>query len=285
MAAVLIVSVSLLPGADALPSNPFKRHGGSLLPRILGGSDANKKDYPFIVYMSNSADSSYCGGSIISDQWILTAAHCIKSASAGDIKVYIGKADYNPDPSKAVSVAEVHNHPQYDDSTMVNDISLLRLSSSISESNAATIDIDTSTVGDGTTVTALGWGYTSETDTTPSTSLKKVDLTTLSQAQCGSKDTKFTGNDGERICVASDNGKATCPGDSGGPLIRKVGGKNKLVGITSFGTAGPGQAVTVNCGGAGMVSLFTHASYFKTFIDTTTGGLRSIESTKDGNER
>ncbi|KAJ1814247.1 Kallikrein-14 [Coemansia sp. RSA 2598] len=231
--------------------------------------------------MQNAADSSFCGGSIISDQWILTAAHCIKNASPSDIAVYIGEPKYNPDPSKSASVAEVHNHPQYDDSTMTNDISLLRLSEPITGKKASTIDIDASTVGDGTKVTALGWGYTSETGTTPSTDLMKVDLNTLSQAECGTKDTKFTGNDGARICVASDNGKATCPGDSGGPLIRSVGGKLTLVGITSFGTAGPGQSVTVNCGGAGMVSLFTHAAYFKTFIDTTTGGLRKIEGTKD----
>ncbi|KAJ1645923.1 hypothetical protein J3B02_002070 [Coemansia erecta] len=255
---------------------------GSLLPRILGGSGADKSDYPFIVYLQNASDKSFCGGSIISDQWILTAAHCIKSASPSDISVYIGQFQYNPDPSKSSAVSEVHNHPQYDDSTMINDISLLRLTDRITGKKASTIDIDTSTVGDGTQVTALGWGYTSETETTPSTDLMKVDLTTLSQAECGTKDTKFTGNDGARICVASDNGKATCPGDSGGPLIRSISGNNVLVGITSFGTGGPGQSVTVNCGGAGMVSLFTHAAYFKTFIDTTTGGLRKIESTKDG---
>ncbi|KAJ1902450.1 hypothetical protein LPJ66_000062 [Kickxella alabastrina] len=275
----LVVIMLALPGAHARP--PSTRSGNTnsvLLPRIMGGSETHQKDYPFIVYLQNGAEKTFCGGSIISDQWIVTAAHCIKSASASDITVYIGQDQYNPDPSKSAQVVEVHNHPQYDDTSMVNDISLLRLASSISSNPASTISIDNSTVGDGTKVTALGWGYTSETGTSSSKNLKKGELTTLSKADCGSRDTKFTGNDGPRICVAADTGTDTCPGDSGGPLIRKVNGENVLVGITSFGTAGPGKSVTVNCGGAGMISLFTHVAYFKSFIESTTGGLRKFEN-------
>ncbi|KAJ2726165.1 hypothetical protein GGI07_000804 [Coemansia sp. Benny D115] len=249
----------------------------------MGGSEVDGSDYPFIVYLQNSAENTFCGGSIISDQWILTAAHCIKTAGVNDVKVYIGQPEYNPDPSKSTSVVEIHNHPQYNDETMENDISLLRLGERISGRGASTISIDTSGVGDGTKVTALGWGYTSESGSTPSKKLKKGELKTLSQAECGQKDTKFTGNDGPRICVAADTGADTCPGDSGGPLVRKVNGRNMLVGITSFGTTGPGQSVTVNCGGPGMVSLFTHPAYFKSFIDSTTGGLRQIESSNKDN--
>ncbi|KAJ2889914.1 hypothetical protein IWW38_004423, partial [Coemansia aciculifera] len=110
----------------------------------------------------------------------------------------------------------------------------------------------------------------------------KGDLVTLSTAQCSQKDTKFTGNNGARICVSGDNGTDTCPGDSGGPLIRQVGGKNVLVGLTSFGTAGPSQQITVSCGGPGMVSLFTHANYFMSFINSTTGGdLRQIQASSN----
>ncbi|KAI9501895.1 hypothetical protein GGI26_000259 [Coemansia sp. RSA 1358] len=251
---------------------------GSLKPRILGGTTTNKSDYPFIVYLHNAAEKTFCGGSIISADWILTAAHCIKTAKASDIAVYIGQADYNPDPSKASSVSSITTHPGYDDSTMVNDLSLLKLSSPITSSgNSSTISIDSTSVGDGVTVTALGWGYTSPTGSSASTQLKKGDLKTLSKAECSPKDSKFTGNNGATICVAADTGTDTCPGDSGGPLIRQVDGKNVLVGITSFGTAGSGQSITVNCGGNGMVSLFTHAYYYESFINSTTGGLREIQ--------
>ncbi|KAJ2551392.1 hypothetical protein EV175_003710 [Coemansia sp. RSA 1933] len=281
----MVAGLFALYGAIALASGPILGSASpvghsesSLKPRILGGSDANKSNYPFIVYLQNTAEQTYCGGSIISDDWVLTAAHCIKTASASDINVYIGQAEYNPDPSKATSVSSITTHPGYDDSSMVNDLSLLKLSSPITTSgNSSTIAVDTSSVGDGVTVTALGWGYTSETSTTASKNLKMADLTTLSQAECGSKDTKFTGNDGARICVAADKGNDTCPGDSGGPLIRQVNGSNVLVGVTSFGTAGSDQSITVNCGGSGMVSIFTHVNYYKSFIDSTTGGLRQIE--------
>ncbi|KAJ2613176.1 Kallikrein-14 [Coemansia sp. RSA 1365] len=245
--------------------------------RIMGGTDADFGKYPFIVYLYNEAEKTYCGGSIISDQWVLTAAHCIKSASTNDLLVYVGQAEYNLDTSKGVKVTDIHNHPDYNDQTMVNDISLLRLESPVTSDKASTISIDNASVGDGETLTALGWGYTSATGTTASKQLIKGDLKTLSKEQCGSIDTNFNGNNGPRICVAADAGADTCPGDSGGPLIRKIGGKNVLVGITSFGTAGAGQSISSNCGGKGMVSIFTHASYFKSFIDSSTGGLRQIE--------
>ncbi|KAJ2017386.1 Kallikrein-14 [Coemansia sp. S16] len=244
----------------------------------MGGSDAKKGDYPFAIYLYNAGEKSYCGGSIISDTWILTAAHCIKGSTINDISVFIGEITYDINPGKGAKVAEIHNHPQYNDQTMINDISLLKLSSPITDKNAATISIDTTNVGDGIAVTALGWGFTAPGGSTPAQTLKKGELTTLSKAQCSQKDTKFDGNNGARICVAGDTGTDTCPGDSGGPLIRKVDGKNVLVGITSFGTAGPGQQITTSCGGKGMVSLFTHPNYFMSFIKSTTGELRQIQA-------
>ncbi|KAJ2814045.1 hypothetical protein FBU31_007372 [Coemansia sp. 'formosensis'] len=274
-----LLFTALAPIASAFPY-------GNLIPRIMGGSNAAKGAYPFVVYLYNANEKTYCGGSIISDTWILTAAHCIKTATANDISVFIGEITYNINPSQGAKVAEVHSHPQYNDQTMVNDISLLKLSKAITDKNAGTISIDTTSVGDGIAVTALGWGFTSPTGSTPAQTLQQGSLKTLSQAQCSQKDTKFNGNNGARICVAGDTGTDTCPGDSGGPLIRKVGGNNVLVGITSFGTAGPGQQITASCGGAGMVSLFTHPYYFMSFINSTVGQLRQIQgsnsSSSDG---
>ncbi|KAJ1966254.1 hypothetical protein GGI12_000216 [Dipsacomyces acuminosporus] len=278
----------ITPSTGAPSTGTPSSWSSRLLPRILGGSVASKGEYPFIVYLYNSVERTYCGGSILSDSWVVSAAHCIKKAKASDIDVYVGQYNYNLDKSKATGLAELHVHPQYNDATMVNDIALLRLSSKISGKNAKPIDIDTGSVGDGTSVRALGWGFTSSTGSSSSKDLKEGDMTTLSAAQCSKKDSKFTGNDGARICVAADTGTDTCPGDSGGPLIRKVNGKYMLLGITSFGTAGAGQQVTVNCGGSGMISLFTHVNYFMSYIKSTTGGFSSSNtsdsSSGDGSE-
>ncbi|KAJ2648962.1 hypothetical protein IWW40_003506 [Coemansia sp. RSA 1250] len=271
----ILCALVVLSSVFAAPPPP--KHGNNLIPRIMGGSEVDHSKYPFIVYLYNQAEKTFCGGSIISNVWILTAAHCIKTASKNDILVFVGQGEYNLDTSKGTKVAEINNHPQYNDGTMENDISLLRLESEITGGDVSTISIDTTDVGDGVKVSALGWGYTEPSGTQASHNLKKGDMTTLSKQKCGAIDTKFTGNNGPRICVAADTGTDTCPGDSGGPLIREVGGKNVLVGITSFGTAGAGQTISVNCGGPGMISIFTHANYFKSFIDSTTGGLRQIE--------
>ncbi|KAJ2715641.1 hypothetical protein H4R19_001091 [Coemansia spiralis] len=243
----------------------------------MNGSDAKRDDYPFIVYLYNSGDKEFCGGSLIDTSWVLTAAHCVKGGSASTITVFVGQAEYKLDISKGSKVTAVHSHPQYNDQNMNNDIALIKLEKPVSGKNVGVIAIDQGTVGDGETLTALGWGYTSPSGSKPSKKLQKGDLKTLSQKQCGAKHTSFAGNNGPQICVAADAGPDTCPGDSGGPLIRSVGGSNVLTGITSFGTAGPGQPITVNCGGKGMISLFTHPKHFMSFINTTTGGLRNTE--------
>ncbi|KAJ1736175.1 hypothetical protein LPJ61_000134 [Coemansia biformis] len=267
---------SCLAVAVAVLALPAGGQGASLMPRIMGGSDANYDDYRFIVYMYNSVDKTFCGGSIVSDDWILTAAHCVKEASGKDITVFVGQAEYALDMAKGTKAAQIHSHPQYNDQSMVNDIALVRMPSPV-KGNVVSVNIDTSSVGDGVTLRALGWGYTSPSGSKASKKLQQGDLKTLTKQQCGPVDTSFTGNDGARICVAADAGPDTCPGDSGGPLVRTVGGKTVLTGLTSFGTAGPGKPITSNCGAKGMVSIFTHVNHFKSFIDSTTGGLREVQ--------
>ncbi|KAJ2011340.1 hypothetical protein GGI06_004573, partial [Coemansia sp. S85] len=137
-----LLLTALAPIAQAFPF-------GNLIPRIMGGSAANEGEYPFIVYLYNAGEKTYCGGSIISDTWILTAAHCIKKSTVSDITVYIGEITYSINPDKGAKVSEIHSHPQYNDQTMVNDISLLKLSKPITNKNAGTIAIDTTNVGDG----------------------------------------------------------------------------------------------------------------------------------------
>ncbi|KAJ2760279.1 hypothetical protein IWQ57_006346, partial [Coemansia nantahalensis] len=230
--------------ALALLALPAVSQAATLNRRIMGGTNANHKDYKFLIYLYNSADKTYCGGSIIDTNWIITAAHCIKKASVNQITVFIGQGDYELDMSKGTKIAAVHGHPQYNDQSMANDIALIKLQKPVAGKNVAVIAIDNGSIADGEKLTALGWGYTSPSGTKPSKKLQKGELTAISQKQCAKAHTTFAGNNGPQVCVAADAGPDTCPGDSGGPLIRSQNGANVLTGITSFGTTGPGKPIT-----------------------------------------
>ena len=75
--------------------------------RIVGGQDASINDYPWQVALSMG-----CGGSIISDQWVLTAAHCVDATFAGAITVTVGSSEYYSSGGDLYGVSEIIIHPK-----------------------------------------------------------------------------------------------------------------------------------------------------------------------------
>ncbi len=99
------------------------------LSRIVGGELAAGATWGWAASLRYaSSGSHFCGGSIISESHILTAAHCTSSASASSIRVYVGST-YLYGTGQTRSVDKIYNHPSYSSRTYVNDISILRLTS------------------------------------------------------------------------------------------------------------------------------------------------------------
>lgn len=100
--------------------------------RIIGGTEARRGQFPYIVALILGLPDygqSFCGGSIISSNFILTAAHCLEEAIqinvlAGIHNVFLDTPDYN----QAVFPDNFIMHPQYDTDTLQNDIGLIFLS-------------------------------------------------------------------------------------------------------------------------------------------------------------
>ena len=95
--------------------------------RIVGGEIAATNTWGWAV--SLSIDQSSCGGSILSSQWIMTAAHCVEKKNASQIKVYAGSNMYLSGQLRNVS--RIIAHPSYSNGTHQNDIALLQLSSAL----------------------------------------------------------------------------------------------------------------------------------------------------------
>ncbi|KAH8263932.1 hypothetical protein KR038_006084, partial [Drosophila bunnanda] len=198
--------------------------------RIVGGTATTITSFPWQVSLQRSGSHS-CGGSIYSAKIIVTAAHCLQSVSASALKVRAGSSYWSSGGS-LISVAAFRNHEGYNPSTMVNDIAVIRLSSSLSlSSSIKTIGLATSNPANGAAASVSGWGTQSSGSSSIPTQLQYVNLKIVSQSQCASSTYGYGSQIKSTMICAYSSGKDSCQGDSGGPLVS--GGV--LVGVVSWG--------------------------------------------------
>jgi len=206
--------------------------------RIVGGQNAQKNEYPWQVgLVSNWGSTPFCGGSLISSNTIVTAAHCATSPS--QFKVVVGDHDVTRgDGEQRVSVASWTSHPNYNSNNQDHDIAIIQLSQPVQFSDSVApvcLPPSSSTSYDGATATATGWGTLSSGGSQPSI-LQEVDLTVLTKAQCIQPAAVYSSNQiSNSMVCASGPGKDSCQGDSGGPLVSERGGSFDLVGVVSWG--------------------------------------------------
>ncbi|KAL4921337.1 trypsin-like cysteine/serine peptidase domain-containing protein [Aspergillus aurantiobrunneus] len=224
---------------------------------IVGGDDATIEQFPYQVALLSDG-SLLCGGSIISNQYVVTAGHCTSGASARSLSVRVGSSSSSSGGTE-VGVSSIAVHPDFNGNTVDNDISILTLAEELTFGDGiAAVDLPTSNSlpEAGTTATASGWGALREGGT-PSPTLQSVEVPIVSKQQCASAYQGFNEITDSMFC-AGEEGKDACQGDSGGPLVSD----NVLIGITSWGNG---------CAREGFPGVYSSPAYFRDFIQSVTG--------------
>jgi secreted trypsin-like serine protease len=195
-------------------------------PLIIGGTEADEP-YPFMVSLQTRSSQHFCGGSLLSAEWILTAAHCVQGKQPEAVSARIGSHD-RTQGGELKQAAEIVTHPDYDPDGAGGDVALVRLSE---PAESAPVPVAPATEV-GMPARLLGWGQTCPTIGCGDSPviLQQLDTTLVEGELCTAAfDAKV------ELCVDNAGGDAgSCYGDSGGPALHRTEeGRWEVLGITS----------------------------------------------------
>ncbi|GAB5567441.1 complement factor D [Prionailurus iriomotensis] len=225
--------------------------------RILGGREAESHARPYMASVQVNG-KHVCGGFLVSERWVLSAAHCVEDLADGKLQVLLGAHSLSqPEPSKRLyDVLRAVPHPDSRPDTIDHDLLLLQLSEKAELGPAVQplawqrLDRD---VAAGTLCDVAGWGVITHAGRRPDR-LQHLQLRVLDRATCNQR-TYHDGTITQSMMCGESNRRDTCKGDSGGPLV--CGGVAEAV-VTS------GSRV---CGNRKKPGIYTRLASYVAWID------------------
>jgi trypsin len=199
--------------------------------RIVGGTRASTATYPFAVFLTTPDNFQFCGGTLVSQDKVITAAHCAKGQQPEEVFVVAGRDDKQATTTGvSVPVKSIWVHPKYTDALVGYDVAVLTLGKRL---GYKPIPIATSADGalyaPDTMATILGWGRT-ESGGPTSQYLLEAHVPVVGDTDCKEAFSKY--NPDAMVCAGYPQGGIDgCQGDSGGPMVVE----GRLAGISSWG--------------------------------------------------
>jgi len=265
---VLAMLTSVSAMADVATIKSIK--GNKLLEqlRIVGGEEVTPHALPYQVSVQSTSGSHFCGGSIIADDMILTAAHCMEGVDGNNpnMQVRVGAHSLTDGSGQVIQVATTYTNQEYPN--LSKDAAVLKLAEKITDSNAKIITLADASffnenVSVGTELKVSGWGTLTANGSMPD-KLMAVSVPYVSNEICNSAEAYGGNVQATEICAGyKDGGKDSCQGDSGGPLVIADGDRFVQVGIVSWGEG---------CAGANKYGVYGKVDALKTWIDSAVAG-------------
>ncbi len=203
---------------------------------ILGGTPTTVGEYPTVVAIE--VGQGLCTGTLITQDWVLTAAHCVTPSVVGvstqaeltaSVKVHFGTVDIHTSPGTVVTASDTIPDPMFNINALgSHDSGLIKLSSPVTTMTPVPVNFDPANAPVGVQVTMVGFGATAVGGGGSVGIEYVVQQTSIA---C----TADEGSDANLLCFSQVSGKGKCEGDSGGPSFAMIAGKLVEVGITSFG--------------------------------------------------
>ncbi|KAM3962093.1 clip domain serine protease 3 [Aphomia sociella] len=229
--------------------------------RLFGARPANPREWPWMASITPEGFEQYCGGVLITDRHVLTAAHCTRRWKAEDLRVRLGEYDFqrtNDSRSYNFLVTEIHQHTEFELPSYHHDIAILTLNRpTVFNSYVWPICLPPPGVKlANKTAIIIGWG-TQFYGGPHSNVLMEVSVPVWDQQQCidAFVDSVFE----ESICAGGyEGGKDACQGDSGGPLMYQLpSGRWTIIGVVSWG---------IRCGEPNHPGIYTRVEKYLSWI-------------------
>jgi trypsin len=221
--------------------------------QIVGGDRASIADHPYVVYLTTADGFQFCGGTLVDDNKVITAAHCAAGKQPSDVVVVAGREDKESSAGTTSPVKEIWVHPDFADVRSGSDVAVLTLTERLPYD---TLDLprkdDTDLYKTGQPGLILGWGRVAA-DGQPSRYLLKASVPVMADTDCKKAYPAYKA-DGMVCAGVPKGGVDSCQGDSGGPLILD----GKLAGITSWGEG---------CAAAGKPGVYTRLAVYRDALE------------------
>lgn len=269
------------------PNNLIPEECGlQLASRIFGGVDSESSEFPWLALLEfeelDGSKNFLCTGALISSRYVLTAAHCVAGRNVLQgtklINIRLGEWDIKSadknctgtddlkicNPMKInVGIESIHVHPNYNVTERYNDISLIKLNTTIIYNDLISpicLPKKDSYIFPGERLTVSGWGLKSYSEL--ATTKQKVELPVVATSECSIAFQKVM-KIKKQFCAGGESGKDACAGDSGAPLMKLSTEKIprwSIEGIVSFG---------IGCGLSGRYGVYTKVSEYLEWIHNT----------------
>ncbi|ENM5825793.1 trypsin-like serine protease [Vibrio metoecus] len=238
--------------------------------RIIGGEQATVGAWPYMVALTTRDKSSaWCGGSLLNERYVLTAAHCVDKTDPATMDIIVGAYDMdNIGAAERIRVKQIYVHEAYIKAQKGNDIAVLELESTptLNQFTSIAIPVDFDELRENDLLTVIGFGARKEVNGNRSdypTKLHQVDVPFVPIAECRKKGGSYE-TQGDGVFCAGVEGKDSCAGDSGGPIFFRTNHGLTQMGVVSWGAG---------CGQPDKPGVYTKLSAFNNWINDQRLGL------------